>query len=333
MARVFLAGDVGGTKTHLALFRPGDSPRSPVLDRKLPSGDHASLEDLVRDFLAAAPGRPARVVLGIAGPVVANRAAATNLPWTVDGAALSRALEGADVTLLNDLTATAWGLGVLAPAELEVLQPGDPARGNRGLVAAGTGLGQALLIPDGDGWTPAPSEGGHADFGPRDALEDELCGWLRERYGHVSWERVLSGPGLADLYRFMSATGRGDEPAAFARAFAAAPDPAAAVTEGARSGACGRARLTLERFASLYGAEAGNVALKFLAVGGVFVGGGIAPRILPFLRDGRFRDAFLAKGRLGPVLERIPVSVILDDRAALWGAAVVALGRASVPWS
>ena len=136
---------------------------------------------------------------------------------------------------------------------------------------------------------------------------------------------MLSGPGLADLYRFMSATGRGEEPAAFARAFAAAADPAAEVTEGATSGGCERARLTLERFASIYGAEAGNVALKFLAVAGVFIGGGIAPRLLPFLRAGRFREAFRAKGRLGPLLERIPVSVILDDRTALWGAAVVAL--------
>ena len=325
MARVFLAGDVGGTKTHLALYRPGHAARSPAVDGKLPSRDHASLEALVREFLAAAGGKPERVVLGIAGPVVANRTETTNLPWNVDGAALGQALGGVPVTLLNDLTATAWGLGVLAPDELEVIQPGVPARGNRGLVAAGTGLGEALLIPRGEGWTPAPSEGGHADFGPRDALEDELCVWLRERYGHVSWERVLSGPGLADLYRFMSATGRGEEPAAFARAFAAAADPAAEVTEGATSGGCERARLTLERFASIYGAEAGNVALKFLAVAGVFIGGGIAPRLLPFLRAGRFREAFRAKGRLSPLLERIPVSVILDDRTALWGAAVVAL--------
>ena len=325
MARVFLAGDVGGTKTHLALYRPGDAARSPVVDRKLPSRDHASLEALVREFLALSGGQPMRVVLGIAGPVVANRAETTNLPWTVDGVALGRALGGARVTLLNDLTATAWGLGVLAADELEVLQPGVPAPGNRGLIAAGTGLGEALLIPRGEGWTPAPSEGGHADFGPRDPLEDELCVWLRARYGHVSWERVLSGPGLADLYRFLSETGRGEEPAAFARAFATAADPAAEVAEGAISGACARARLALERFASIYGAEAGNVALKFLAVAGVFVGGGIAPRILPFLRDAHFRDAFRAKGRLSPLLDRIPVSVILDDRAALWGAAVVAL--------
>jgi len=328
MAPVFLAGDVGGTKTHLALYRPGDSPRSPVIERKLPSADHASLETLVREFLTSTREQPTRVALGIAGPVVGNRAATTNLPWAVDGAALGGELGGAEVVLLNDLTATARGLGVLVPGELEVLQPGVPARGNRGLVAAGTGLGEALLVPDGDDWTPSPSEGGHADFGPRDALEDELCAWLRERYGHVSWERVLSGPGLADLYRFLSATGRGAEPPAFARAFAAASDPAAAIADEALSGGCERARLALERFASLYGAEAGNVALKFLAVGGVFVGGGIAPRILPFLRAGGFRDAFRDKGRLAPVLERIPVSVILDDRAALWGAAVVALGRA-----
>ncbi len=330
MQRVFLAGDVGGTKTHLALYRPGDPARSPAANRKLPSREYPSLEALVLEFLAAAAGRPARVVLGIAGPVVENRAATTNLPWSVDGDALGRALGGAPVTLLNDLSATAWGLGVLTAGDLEVLQPGVPAPGNRGLVAAGTGLGEALLVARGDGWTPAPSEGGHADFGPRDPLEDELCAWLRARHGHVSWERVLSGPGLADLYRFMSETGRGQEPAAFARAFAAAADPAAVVAEGATSGACERARLTLERFASAYGAEAGNVALKFLAVAGVFVGGGIAPRILPFLRGAHFLDAFRAKGRLTALLERIPVSVILDDRAALWGAAVVALDGAGV---
>ncbi len=322
---MFLAGDVGGTKTHLALYRPGDAARSPAVDRKLPSRDHASLEALIREFLAATGGQPPHVVLGIAGPVVGNRADTTNLPWSVDGAALGQALGGARVTLLNDLTATAWGLGVLGPDDFEVIQPGLPTPGNRGLVAAGTGLGEAVLVPRGNGWVPAPSEGGHADFGPGDSLEEELGAWLRERNGHASWERVLSGPGLADLYRFMSETGRGEEPAAFARAFAAAPDPAALVAEGASSGECARARLTLERFASIYGAEAGNVALKFLAVAGVFVGGGIAPRILPFLRDGRFRAAFCAKGRLRPLLERIPVSVILDDRAALWGAAVVAL--------
>ncbi len=326
---MFLAGDVGGTKTHLALYRPGDAARAPAVDRKLPSREHASLETLIDEFLASAGGHPTRVVLGIAGPVVGNRAATTNLPWTVDGEALGRALGGARVTLINDLTATAWGLGVLAPADLEVLQAGEPAPGNRGLVAAGTGLGEAVLVPRGEGWIPAPSEGGHGDFGPRDALEDELCVWLRARYGHASWERVLSGPGLADLYRFMRDTQRGAEPAAFARAFDAAADPAALVAEAATSGACERARLTLERFASIYGAEAGNVALKFLAVGGVYVGGGIAPRILPFLRDGRFRAAFRDKGRLTPLLEKVPVSVILDDRAALWGAAIVA--RDAVP--
>jgi glucokinase len=325
MARVFLAGDVGGTKTHLALYRPGESPRAPASDRKLASRDYTTLEALLRAFLDGARERPRAMVLGIAGPVVGNRVEATNLPWHIDGAALGEAL-GAPVTLINDLTATAWGLGVLEPGEIEMLQPGTPQPGNRGLVAAGTGLCEALLVWNGTGWTPVPSEGGHADFGPRDPLEDELLEWLRARYGHVSWERVLSGPGLVELYEFLSATGRGEEPQGFAGALADSQAPAAVIAESAAAGANARATLALERFASIYGAEAGNVALKFLAVGGVFLGGGIAPRILPFLRDPGFRAAFRAKGRLEPVLERIPVGVVLDDRAALWGAATLALG-------
>ena len=332
---MFLAGDVGGTKTHLALYRSGESPREPIHERKLQSRDFASLEALVGEFIRGAPDRPSPswAAFGIAGPVVANRAEITNLPWRVDGDALSDALGGAGVTLVNDLAATAWGLATLEPSDLETLQAGSPAPGSRALIAAGTGLGEAQLLWDGRGWTPAPSEGGHADFAPRDPLDDELLVWLRARYGHVSWERALSGPGLAALYRFLSETGRGEEPAAFARAFAAATDPAAIITEAALSNACERARLALERFVSHYGAEAGNVALKFLAVGGVYVGGGIAPRILPFLREGEFLTAFRAKGRMSRVVERIPVSVILDDRAGLWGAAVVAFqsARAGVP--
>ena len=323
---MILAGDVGGTKTHLALFEPGSSPRRPVFDRKLPSRPQPSLESLVREFLGGTSARPTRAVFGIAGPVVGNRTETTNLPWAIDGEELSATLGGAEVRLMNDLEATAWGVPLLAPADLEVLHPGAPEPGNRALIAAGTGLGEAQLVWDGARWLPVASEGGHADFGPRDGLEDELIRWLREKYGRVSYERLLSGPGLADLYRFMRDTEHGEEPPAARERFDQDPDPAAAVTAMALDGSCERARLALERFVGIYGAEAGNVALKFLAVGGVYVGGGIAPRVLPVLRDGRFVRAFTGKGRLTPLLEKITVHVILDDRTALWGAAAVALG-------
>jgi glucokinase len=326
---VLLAGDIGGTKTHLALYRPGDPVRSPWTDRKFASRDYASLESLIQDFLGGVRGaRPVRAVLGIAGPVVDNRVEATNLPWVIDGAALSASLGGAEVILMNDLASTAWGVGALAANDLEVLQKGERTDGNRAVVAAGTGLGEALLIWDNARWIPSASEGGHADFGPRDAFEDELSLWMRAKYGHVSYERLLSGHGIADLYRFMSATSRGGEPAAFARDFAAADDPAALVTDAARDGTCERARLAIERWVEIYGAEAGNVALKFLAVAGLYVAGGIALHVVDFLRDGRFIRAFSAKGRLGPLLARMPVSVVLDARVGLWGAATVALAGA-----
>ena len=321
---MILAGDVGGTKTRLALYEPAASAREPVLERRLPSREYATLEALVGEFLAAAPARPRRAVLGIAGPVVAQQVEATNLPWQVSAAALGAALGGMQVLLVNDLEATAWGLPELASGEVETLHPGRPRPGNRVLIAPGTGLGEALVLWDGREWRPCASEGGHADFGPRDPLEDELLRWLRERHGRVSYERILSGPGLADLYRFLAATGRGTASSEVARRFESADDPAAVVTAAALDGSCERARLALERFVSILGAEAGNLAFKALAVGGIFLGGGIAPRILPVLRSGGFLDALHHKGRLSPLLERIPVRVLLDDRAALWGAARLA---------
>ena len=322
---MILAGDVGGTKTHLALYEPGTPVRAPVLERRLASRSYASFEALVHEFLAGAPAHPRRAVFGVAGPVVDQRVEATNLPWALAAAGLRTELHGADVLLLNDLEAKAWGLSLLGEGDLEVLQAGLPAHGNRALIAAGTGLGEAILAPEGARWRPLASEGGHVDFGPRDTLEDELLRWLRARHGRASYERILSGPGLAELYRFLRETGRGDEPAEFARAFDAADDPAPLVGLAAVEGSCARARLALERFVSIYGAEAGNLALKAFAVGGVFVGGGIAPRVLPFMRAPAFLEAFATKGRLSPVLARIPVAVVLEQRTALWGAATLAL--------
>lgn len=318
-----LAGDIGGTKAQLAVFGPGDAPRSPALEERVPTNGSPSLDALLRGFLERTGLKPGRIVLGIAGPVADNRCITTNLPWQVDGEALAREL-GAPVTLLNDLEATGWGLATLGGEDLLTLQAGVRFPGNRALIAAGTGLGEAILHWDGATWHPMASEGGHTDFGPRDALEDELLHWLRGKYGRVSYERVLSGPGLADLYRFFRETKRGDEPREVARAFDDAAEPAAVVTESALDGSCERARLVLGRFVALYGAEAGNLALKALALGGVYVGGGIAPRLLPVLTSGGFVRAFFEKGRLSPVLSRIPVSVVLDPKTAVWGAAAFA---------
>ncbi len=317
---MILAADIGGTKAQFALFPPGGSPREPATELRLPTRGSASLETLVRQFLAGAGAKPSRMVFGIAGPVSENRCVTTNLPWHVDGEAMASEF-GAPVTLLNDLEATAWGLGTLGAQDLEVLQEGVARSGHRVLIAAGTGLGEALLRWDGKTWQPMPSEGGHSDFAARDGFEDELLHWLRAKYGRVSYERVLSGPGLADLYRFHRETRRGHEPEEIAMRFDHAEEPAAIVTETALDGSCERARLTLEHFCAIYGAEAGNLALKGLALGGVFVGGGIAPRILPQLRRGGFLRAFFDKGRLSPVLTRVRVSVVLDPKTAVWGAA------------
>lgn len=323
---MILAGDVGATKTLLALYEDGASPRRPHAEAKRSSRDYPTLEKMALEFLSAhGPARPQRVVFGVAGPVVDNRCEATNLPWVVSGSELSEALDGAEVTLINDLEAAGWGIGTLAAGDLETLQRGEPEAGNRALIAAGTGLGESILVWDGERHRPSPSEGGHADWAPNDALEDEALAWLRARYGHVSGERLLSGPGLADLYRFFSETGRGAESPELKQRFESAADPAAVVTHAGLGGSEERARLVVEKWVEIYGAEAGNLALTSLSIGGVYVGGGIAPRILPILRAGRFMRAFGAKGRLSPLLGRMPVFVVLDARTGLWGAAAVAL--------
>ena len=325
---MILAGDVGGTKTRLALYAPGASARAPLREGRAASGDHGSLWDIVREFLAGDHDHVTSAAFGIAGPVVENRTETTNLPWKLDGETLGDRLGGARVRLLNDLEATGWGLPMLGARDLLTLQGGVPSHGNRALIAAGTGLGESLLVWDGAWHKPTASEGGHADFAPRDPLEDDLNVWLRARYGHVSYERILSGRGLADLYRFLTDTERGKEPLEFAHAFESDPDPASVVSRAALDGSCERAALALDRWVRLYGAEAGNLALKALAVNGVFVAGGIAPKVRPAFETGAFIDAFRSKGRLQPVLENVPVHLVLDDRTALWGAASYAMAHA-----
>ncbi|MHB8766980.1 MAG: glucokinase [Deferrisomatales bacterium] len=321
-----LAGDIGGTKANLALFDGSAGALAPVAEATLRTADHPDPASLLRAFLGERVGRVARACLGVAGPVRGRRAVAPNLPWGVDADQLQQALHLPRLTLVNDLVATALGLAELGGESLAVLTPGSPdPTGAQALLAAGTGLGQAALCWDGRRRVPVPSEGGHTDFGPTDDLEIALLTHLRARFGRVSYERILSGPGLVNLYRFLVETGRAPrDPGVAARMELG--DPAAAIAgEGLAKTdpACVRA---LELFARICGAEAGNLALKFLATGGVYLAGGIAPQLLPVLRGGGFLEAFRSKGRLAGVLAEVPVYVVLDPKAALYGAARRALG-------
>lgn len=327
---MILAGDIGGTNTRLAVFDTGAKRFDVLWAKTFPSKDHANLADVVRHAASEARLPIDAAGFGIAGPVRDGRCRATNLPWVVDSAELADALELDGVGLVNDLEANAWGLSALGEADLLTLHEGDPnARGNAALIAAGTGLGEAGLFFDGSVLHPFACEGGHASFAPTGELQLELAQWLAAKFGHVSWERVLSGPGLVNLYEFLRDTQRGREPAWLAERISMS-DPAAAITQAATSGQSELAIRALELFVTLYGSEAGNLALKAMATGGVFVGGGIAPRIASWLAKPMFLDAFANKGRMRGLLESIPVRVVLNDKAALIGAARHTLMHATV---
>jgi glucokinase len=320
---MILAGDVGGTKTLLGLFDPGPPLRAARVE-SFRSAAFPSLGAIVEAFLARGPARLDAAALGVAGPIRGTTAVLPNLPWSVDAAPLAARLSLAALALVNDLEASAWALELLGEADLATLLPGARSdEGNQAVISAGTGLGEAVLLRAGERRTALATEAGHADLAPRTELEDELLRWLRARHGRVSWERVLSGPGLANVHAFLTDTGRGEEPAEVTEAIRAG-DAAAAISAAAQGGTSERCALALDVFAGVYGAEAGNLVLRALATGGVFLGGGIAPRILPWLRRDPFRDAFLDKGRLSPLLAATPVRVVLNDRAALLGAARVA---------
>jgi glucokinase len=315
---VILAGDVGGTKTNVALFDPDLT----LLDeRQFRSADHGGLEEIAVAFLAETGARPAAATFGIAGPVVAGRCQTTNLPWTVEAASLAREIGVPSVGLINDLEANAHGIAALSASDFLVLNEGAPgATGNAALIAAGTGLGEAGLYWDGSRHHPFASEGGHASFSPVGKLQLELLEYLDQELDHVSWERLLSGPGLVSVFRFLRDTGRGEEPAWLAESMRSG-DAAAAISKAALDATSPLCMKAVDLFVELYGAEAGNLGLKLLATGGVYIGGGIAPRIASRLVDGRFIAAFTAKGRMRDVVASMPVRVILNDRAALLGAA------------
>lgn len=303
---MYLSGDIGGTKTHLALF----DGKKIVREEKYLSHEFSSLENILQKFGIE---KVERACFGVAGPVQEGKSHVTNLPWKIDAKAISSSFKIPHVWLINDLEALAWGVGVLPENDFATLNVGKLKKGNRAVIAAGTGLGQAGLYWDGKKHHPFACEGGHADFAPRDAKEVEFWSYLHKKYGHVSYERVISGPGIEHLYWFLLEKKvireklQGED---LPRLIAQKKTPE-----------------VLEWFASLYGGESGNLALKFLAVGGIFIGGGIAPHILPFLKK-EFMHAFTNKGRFQEMLSEIPVKVVLNEKAALLGAAEYA--RSSV---
>lgn len=326
---MILAGDIGGTKTRIAYFTTDAGRLRPLIEETFPSREYGSLDEIVQAFRAKHQVTVTQAGFGIAGPVKNGRSETTNLPWVVDARALAERLEIASVVLLNDLEANAYGIAALAADDFVVLNPGAPdAAGNAAIIAAGTGLGEAGFYWDGQTHQPFACEGGHADFAPRNELEMDLLRYLLTRFTRVSYERVLSGPGLYAIYQFLRDTGRGEEPTWLTEELQQR-DPSAAISQAALSGRNALCVQALDLFVSFYGAEAGNLALKVMATGGVYVGGGIAPKILPKLQESLFMEAFLAKGRMQPLLTAMPVRVILNDKTPLLGAARCALLRAA----
>lgn len=323
---MLLAGDIGGTKTTLALFSPERGPREPLTQKTFRSKAYPGLDALAREFLEQIEEEVTSAAFGVAGPVVGGRVDVTNLPWVIDSAELEEALGLSPVYLLNDLASIANGVPSLQPDEVHTLKEGeaDPC-GAIAVVAPGTGLGEAFLTwdPDDGRYRPHASEGGHTDFGPTTPRQIQLLRYLWARHEHVSYELVCSGMGIPNLYTYFRSGGYADEPAWLAAELNEADDPTPVIVEAAldEERPCELCRLVLDTFVSILGAEAGNLALKVMATGGVFLAGGIPPRILPALEQVGFRGAFQSKGRHSDLMARMPVHVILNPDVALLGVA------------
>ncbi len=355
---MILAGDIGGTKTNLALYDWTTERAEPIRIESFHSADYKSLEEILEEFLTppkpptpideletaepgsddapkdAPPAEPLKLAaacFGVAGPVIENHSHTTNLPWVVDGPAIAKQFDIPRVQLLNDLEATAYGILLLRPDELETLNPGIPPKKRQALalIAAGTGLGEAILFWDGKSYRPMPSEGGHTDFAPNNDYEIELLRYLRSQYLHVSYERILSGPGLHAIYEYIRDT-KSNEPTWLAEKIKAG-NAAAEIAEAGLKGQAEIAKQTLDLFASIYGAEAGNLALKALSLDGVYVAGGIAPKLIKKLQDGAFMKSFTNKGRYKRLLSNMPVKVVMNQQTALLGAASVASALSHAP--
>ncbi|MFN0206099.1 MAG: glucokinase [Planctomycetota bacterium] len=331
--KLVLAGDVGGTKTNLALYNwdLGRGAGLPASERLTPpkalaierfsSQDAPGLVEIASAFCKKNSAKPDVACFGIAGPIVNNHVKAPNIPWEVDAAETQTKLNLQSVALINDLEAAAYGVCCLGPDQLVTLQKGDGQReANIGVIAAGTGLGEASLVTVSGRRIALPSEGGHADFAPADEEQLGLFKFISEGHEHVSYERILAGPGIVRCYDYLR-RGAAPETANVSKRFAETNDRAAVVSALALEGADPVAIAALQLFARIYGAEAGNIALRTLCYGGVFVAGGIAPKILPFMTGGDFIKRFLAKGRMARLMPRFPVHVVLEQYTPLLGAA------------
>lgn len=328
---MILAGDIGGTHTRLALFQQDTASGSAALKIEVecvyPSRDHAGLDEIVSLFLSKQNANIDLACFGVAGPVLHGEVSTPNLPWMVSANRLAKQIGSQTVWLINDLQAHASGIDDLEPQDFVALNKVEAAVGNAALIAAGTGLGEAGLYWDGSRRWPFPCEGGHTDFAPRNDLETALLRYLLAKFGHVSYERVVSGPGLQNIYDFLRDTGQAGEPKWLQQELQASSDPVAVISEHGLATNCAICEQALDVFVSVYGAEAGNLALKLMATGGVFISGGIAAKILPKLKAPAFIEAFNAKGRLQSLLETISVKVIVNDRVGLIGAARYAVNQ------
>ena len=321
---MLLAGDIGGTKTGLAIISPEAGPRRPLAEATFPSAYYPSLEALVGEFLDQVAFKPEWACLGVAGPVISGQATVTNLPWVMSEDQLQAALGLSGVRLLNDLVAIGNAVPWLGPDDLLTLNAGQIAPGGTlAVIAPGTGLGETFLTWDGVRYRAYPSEGGHADFAPANPFEAELLLYLQKRFEHVSYERVCAGIGIPNIYYFLRDGEYAEEPDWLADQLGAADDPVPVIIRAAldTERPCPLCAATLDMFVSILGSEAGNMALKVLATGGVYLGGGIPPRILPALQGERFMQAFSGKGRMSVWLARVPVHVILNPKVAILGAA------------
>jgi glucokinase len=324
--QIALAGDIGGTKTNLGLFARGEHRPSLLVMKSYSSTQSAGLPELITRFLEEHPQSISSACFGIAGPVIDGRCKATNLPWEVSEEEIRREFNWDKVRLINDLAATALAVPLLQVSELSTLNATPTERGNIGLVAPGTGLGVSLLVVADGKLYPIASEGGHVDFAPRNEDEADLWRHLRETQDHVSVERLASGPGILAIYSWLKKLDQYEEPAWFTEKMKIS-DPPAVISEAALAERLEPCVKTLKLFVSILGATSGNLALTGMTTGGMYIGGGIVPRILPFLERGNFMEAFADKGRFRELLSRIPVHVILNDKAALLGAAWCALER------
>ncbi|HXY52337.1 MAG TPA: glucokinase [Terriglobales bacterium] len=328
---MILAGDIGGTNARLAYFQVNNGHLAVAVEDVFPSREHRCLDEIVAKFVASQAIKPEVACFGVAGPVRDGRVETSNLPWIVEASSLAGELRLPGVMLINDLEANAWGIADLEETDLVLLNKvaGHPG-GNQAVISAGTGLGQAGLYWNGQAYDVFATEGGHCDFAPRTEIEIELLRFLSARFGHVSVERIVSGPGLVNVYRFLRDTHRGEEPAWLTDQMAHG-DAAAAISRAALEAKAPLAEHALDLWVSIYGAEAGNLALKIMATGGVYLGGGIAPKIISKLSGILFMQAFVSKGRMQPLLESIPVRVITNDKIALFGAARCAVSKGTRP--